>query len=246
MPAGAVRVALDTWVVPRWHSGPGGQFLLRSSLVLTGAEPVLVDAPAEERPDAAWSVVDPGDVRWIVIGDGGPDHAGGLAAVLPACPLARVVAAPAVAARLLADLPELGGRLRAVGDGQPLPVRGRALVPLLPAGGALGLADPQAGLLWAGEAFAAPVPGQVLDPDELPDQDWPGAFRAYAAASPWPCAQARPDDLLARWPGHDRPRLVVSAHGPLLHGARLAEAVSTLAAPTPALRAAGAAAPGPG
>ncbi|NHC15681.1 MBL fold metallo-hydrolase [Motilibacter deserti] len=269
MAAGAVRIALDTWVVPRWVPAAGGQLTLLNSLVLTGSEPVLVDTgpsladglpstgarlsvgrlPSAEAlsldggDEAAWSVVDPGDVRWVVLTSDHSCHAGALMEVLAACPLALVVAAPAVAARLLAAHPGLTGRVRPAAPGRPLPVHGRALLPIEAGPDVLGLADPQAGLLWAADAFAAPVPARVLDPAELPEWDWAGALREYAAASPCHAGSgaAQAAALAAGWPGPKAPELVVPAHGPLLRGRLVAEAAAVHGAPfaAPVLRAAG-------
>ena len=78
------QIAEETFVIP-WalEAPPVGHFPM-NSMVIRGAEPVLVDtgAPAV-RPqwlEAAWSVVDPLDVRWIFLTHDDRDHAGNLSA----------------------------------------------------------------------------------------------------------------------------------------------------------------------
>src|SRR5206468_11221255 len=82
------EIAPDTFVVP-WslHAPPVGEFCI-NSMVIRGAEPVIVDtgAPANR---AAWlesvfSLVEPEDVRWIFLSHDDRDHAGNLLQVLDA------------------------------------------------------------------------------------------------------------------------------------------------------------------
>ena len=80
------QIAKETFVIP-WalEAPPVGHFPM-NSMVIRGAEPVLVDtgAPAV-RPqwlEAAWSVVDPMDVKWVFLTHDDRDHAGNLLPVL--------------------------------------------------------------------------------------------------------------------------------------------------------------------
>ena len=62
--------------------GPASGHFPMNSMVIRGVEPVLVDcgAPAV-RPqwlEAAWSVVDPIDVRWVFLTHDDRDHSGNL------------------------------------------------------------------------------------------------------------------------------------------------------------------------
>src|SRR3954462_9223822 len=94
-----LRVAADSWVV-RHHDGR----LATNSLVITGAQPTLLDTGCwtQRRAwlSAVWSLVDPADVRWLVLSHAAPDPAGNLADVLAACPQARVAASVPPFARL--------------------------------------------------------------------------------------------------------------------------------------------------
>jgi len=89
------QITEETFVIP-WalEAPPVGHFPM-NSMVIRGAEPVLVDtgAPAV-RPqwlEAAWSVVDPMDVKWVFLTHDDRDHAGNLVQVLAACPNATLL-----------------------------------------------------------------------------------------------------------------------------------------------------------
>ena len=66
-----------------------------NALVIRGREPILVDTGATVHSDAyieaAFSLVDPADVRWIFLSHEDRDHAGSLMRVLDMCPNARLV-----------------------------------------------------------------------------------------------------------------------------------------------------------
>ena len=65
-----------------------------NSMVITGAEPVIVATGADrsERLEDVFGVVEPTDVRWVSLSLDDLDHAGALAEVMKACPHAVVVA----------------------------------------------------------------------------------------------------------------------------------------------------------
>lgn len=79
---GPVHITGDTWLIP--NSLPAGPELIVpvNSMVITGAEPVLIDTGApvhrDRWLDAVFSVVDPADVRWVFLSHDDVDHAGNL------------------------------------------------------------------------------------------------------------------------------------------------------------------------
>src|SRR5690606_20571109 len=89
------RVAPDTWVIPELVPAAPGTLVPLTSLVITGAEPIIVDTGNElsrrEWLDAAFSVVDPNDVKWVFLSHDDHDHSGNLTAVLELCPNATLV-----------------------------------------------------------------------------------------------------------------------------------------------------------
>ena len=88
-------VAPDTWVIPELVPGPPGTVVPLNSMVITGAEPVIVDTGNEllatEWLDAAFSIVEPDDVRWVFLSHDDHDHSGNLPTVLDLCPNATLV-----------------------------------------------------------------------------------------------------------------------------------------------------------
>ena len=89
------RVAPDTWVIPEIVPGPPGTIVPMNSMVITAAEPVIVDTgnalSRAEWLEAAFSIVEPDDVRWVFLSHDDHDHSGNLATVLDLCRNATLV-----------------------------------------------------------------------------------------------------------------------------------------------------------
>ena len=89
------KIAEETFVIPSYNPVPGVGLLYMNALVIRGREPILVDTGATIHSDAyieaAFSLVDPLDVRWIFLSHEDRDHAGSLMRVLDMCPNARLV-----------------------------------------------------------------------------------------------------------------------------------------------------------
>ena len=89
------QVADETFVVPWILEAPPVGLFPMNSLVIRGAEPVIVDtgSPAnrEQWLNNVWNLVDPMDVRWIFLSHDDRDHAGNLLPVLAACPNATLL-----------------------------------------------------------------------------------------------------------------------------------------------------------
>jgi glyoxylase-like metal-dependent hydrolase (beta-lactamase superfamily II) len=80
------RVAPETYVIPQLVHAPPIGLAYINSMVITGAEPILVNTGApsyrEQWLDHAWSLVDPQDVRWVFLTHDDHDHAGNLRQVM--------------------------------------------------------------------------------------------------------------------------------------------------------------------
>ena len=87
-------IAHETWLIPTLVSAPSGGFVGVHSMVIRGAEPVIVDTGASllHRAwlDHTFSVVEPSDVRWVFISHDDHDHIGNLDTVLELCPHATL------------------------------------------------------------------------------------------------------------------------------------------------------------
>ena len=89
------EIAADTWVVPELFPAGPDAFVPINSMVIAGAEPVIVDTGTklnEQRwLDAVGSIVDFDDVRWIFVSHDDHDHTGNLERVLELAPEATLV-----------------------------------------------------------------------------------------------------------------------------------------------------------
>ena len=233
------RIAPDTHLV-RQLSSDGHSAVARfvSSMVLTGAEPVVVDTGAASGrhdwlADVA-ALVDPLDVRWLFLSHDDPDHAGNLLAALDRCPNATLVTPAASATHRAALHGVPSDRLRRVGEGDRIDAGDRHLhfvaPPTFDRPSTLGVHDSRSGVYWAADSFATPVTHCVDDVDELEPKWFRDAFlHEQRLTSPW----VRWTDA-GRWAATVEriralePRVVASAHGPPLHGPQIDVAISLL------------------
>lgn len=188
------RIADHTWIVPETVPAAPGTVVAINSMVITGREPVLVDTGAElSRPawlDATFSVVDPGDVRWIFLSHDDADHVGNLPAVLELCPQATLVTNWFTVERLCRTLALPLHRMRWVNDGESFDVGDRRLHALVPpvfdSPTTRGLFDPTTGVYWAVDAFASLQHAHVTDTAAVPGELWRESFLANNSfGAPW-------------------------------------------------------------
>jgi glyoxylase-like metal-dependent hydrolase (beta-lactamase superfamily II) len=101
------RIAADTWIIPQIEPAGPGTFVSINSMVITAAEPVIVDTGCAINRDRwleqAFSIVDPADVRWVFLSHADRDHIGNVDAVLAACPQATLVSTHWGVIYMLAD-----------------------------------------------------------------------------------------------------------------------------------------------
>lgn len=233
------RIAPDTWLV-RQTLAEGPVALPLNSLVVLGAEPVLVDTGARSGRrawlDDIWTILDPADIRWIFLTHADPDHSGNLGAALAGSPNATVVTNRRLVSRLAALKAVAPERLRTVRDGEALTLGDRVFVVVRPpvhdALETCGLFDTSTGVYWGADCFATPVPAsrQVDDVAELDPRDWQeGSSVLQSLLAPWtrsvdPGAWSRCVTRVERLD----PDAVVGAHGPPVRGPHLADAFGVL------------------
>ncbi|GAA2661796.1 MBL fold metallo-hydrolase [Streptomyces vastus] len=232
------RIAEETFVIP-WalEAPPVGHFPM-NSMVIRGAEPVLVDtgAPAVRSQwlEAAWSVVDPLDVRWIFLTHDDRDHAGNLLSVLAECPNATLLTTWFSIGRMAEEWETPINRCRFMIDGDTVDVGDRTLVakrpPLYDNPTTRALFDPKTNVLWAVDTFATNVPTPIpeiadLSADEFRD----GQFFGGRLVSPWVALldgrkfRAVVDDF--QWLDAE---VIAGCHAPVLRGPQIAEAYDLL------------------
>ncbi len=213
-----------------------------NSLVIRGAEPVVVDTSTVANRTHFWddltSIVDPADVRWVFLSHDDDDHTGSLAKVLEMCPQATLVANWACLERMGSAISLPTDRLRWVDDGGSLDVGDRVLQAIRPPAydspTTRGLYDPTSGVYWASDAFATPMPSEPVDrADELPPPMWAEGMAMFQhhALSPWLSIVDR--SLYAAQIQRIRaltPTVIVGAHTPVISGAAIDKAIEMMAA----------------
>lgn len=237
-----VEVAPDTFLVrTALAARDDPQVMYQSSMVIRGAEPILVDtgpaAAADLWLDAAFGLVDPEDVRWIFVSHNDSDHNGNVVAALAACPHATLVTTSGAVLRTTSsfDLPYRRMAWLGVGDTFDAGDRTIEIVdpPVYDSPITQGLLDRSTGALWAVDAFAAPVPAAepAAFAHELPVEAWEGPLAGLGlTANPW-LEGVRPDWFASRLRALTdlRPTVVAHAHGPALTGDRIDRAVAVYA-----------------
>jgi flavorubredoxin len=222
------RIAADTWIVPQIEPAGPGVLVTINSMVIAGAQPVLVDTGCavnrERWLEQAFGIVDPGDVRWVFVSHADRDHIGNLHDVLDVCPRATVVTTRIGITYMLADGPPPLNRVRWVNDGERFDVGDRTLAavrpPLWDASETRGLYDPTTGVYWAADAFATLLTHPVTDASQLDPNFWEESLLFEARAfGEWHALldAAKFDAHVGRTASLD-PRVIASAHGSPLTG----------------------------
>jgi flavorubredoxin len=228
------RIAGDTWLIPHLVPGGPGAYLPINSMVIRGAQPVIVDtgAPVHRATwlEQAFSLVEPEDVRWVFLSHDDGDHLGNLDEVLELCPNATLVASFFINERLSAERPLPLHRMRWLEPGEALDVGDRrlhaVLPPLFDAPTTRGLYDESTGVLWSVDAFASFTPGAAHHVADVPREMYDESFRTLnSLVAPWHQWLDR-----ALYGQHaDRVEglgliAVASAHGPILTGSAIGDA----------------------
>lgn len=233
-----VEIAPETFLIRQaLAADDDAQTLYQSSMVIRGAQPILVDTgPATAGDlwlDAVFGIVEPQDVRWVFVSHNDSDHNGNVLAVLAACPNATLITTSSAVARTTSSFDLPYRRMTWLGFGDTFDAGDRTIEivdpPVYDSPVTQGLFDRSTRALWAVDAFAAPVP--TADPPafagDLPQPAWEAALSGLGiGGSPW-LEGARPEWFAARMQTiTDRePTVVASAHGPALTGPQIGRAV---------------------
>jgi flavorubredoxin len=238
-----LRVASETYLLRTAQPALGAPLSVSlNSLVLLGAEPVVVDTGPRSDRDA-WladltSLVEPADVRWVFLSHDDEDHTGNLAEVLELCPNATLVTSWAATERMGCSITVPPERLRWAHDGDTLDIGDRSLrllrPPVYDSPTTRALFDPVTRLLWASDAFATPMPAEPVERvEDLPATLWAEGMAMFHhhALCPWLSIVDR--DAYATEVRRLRtldPTVVVGAHTPVIAAASVAQAFDHLAA----------------
>jgi flavorubredoxin len=237
-----VQVAPDTFLIPNLAPAGEGMYLPVNSLLIRGKEPIVVDTGApihrERWLEQVYGLVDPSDIRWIFLSHEDGDHVGGLDTVLEDSPQATLVMNFFSAERRALETPVPIERSIWREPGQTFDAGDRrlrlVLPPIFDGPATRGLYDEKTGVLWAVDTFAAATTGAVHYVEDLPRELYDETFMLFnSMVSPWhewldPARYDRHVDSIEAL----APRVVTSAHGPVLIGGAIHDAfdrVRTLA-----------------
>jgi flavorubredoxin len=236
--AAPYRVADETFVVPWYLQAPPVGYFCMNSLVIRGAEPVLVDtgSPANRAAwlDAVFALVEPEDVRWVFLSHDDRDHAGNLLDVLEACPNATLLTTWFSIGRMAEEWTTPLGRCRFVNHGDQVDVGDRTVTaitpPLFDNPTTRGLFDERTGVFWGVDSFALPLPQPTEDSDLLDDTEYgDGELLGAQLVAPWhrwldERKHRRRIDQIASMPIE----VIASCHAPAIRGDRIGRAFDVL------------------
>jgi flavorubredoxin len=230
------EIAPETFLLHE-HQGEGHApvCVALNTMVIRGAEPVVVDTGMAEHRDRylddVFAIVEPEDIRWVFISHDDVDHTGNLNALLHAAPNATLVVNWFITERMGESLSVPPTRWRWVGDGDTLDVGDRALVavrpPIFDSPTTRGLFDPSTGVYWASDAFATPMATPVRHVDELDRDAWLDGMTTFNHyVSPWlDLVDASRFEATVERVARLRPTTLVGCHTPVIDGDHVATAV---------------------
>jgi flavorubredoxin len=232
------QVAEETFVIPWQLEAPPIGYFPMNSLLIRGAEPIIVDtgSPADR---VQWlanvaSLVDLDEVRWIFLSHDDRDHSGNLLAALEACPNATLLTTWFMVGRMFEEWPTPLDRCRFVNPGDVVVCGDRHVIAIQPPvfdnPTSRALFDERTGVLWSVDTFATNVPHHLEASADLSEKEFfEGQLfggRLVAAWHPWlderkyhahvSQVQALPIEVIA------------GCHTPAIRGARIDAAFDVL------------------
>ena len=232
------KVARDTWVIPELVPGGPGIVVPLNSMVIAGAEPVIVDTgnalSRAEWLQAAFSIVEPEDVKWVFLSHDDHDHSGNLEAVLELCANATLVTTHFTVERVVRAMELPLHRMRWVNSGESFDAGDRTLVavrpPIFDSPVTRGLYDTKSGVYWAVDTFASGLPHHMVDVADWDIDVWAEMLLMFnRMVSPWH-TMLDADKFIASVDAVAAlsPSVVASGHSAALRGERLTEAFRLL------------------
>lgn len=219
-----IKVNDEIYIFRHWLNTPFG-FLPLTSYAVLGKEPMLIDTHAPICRDtffeAAWKVVNPKDVKWVILTHDDRDHSGNIMQTLEACPQATFVSPIIGVARMTEEFPLPMNRLRLTNPGEKLEANGRSFGVIRPAvfdsPATVAVYDPKHSVLFASDCYGAFVPKPCNEVGEVSAEDYARGFVMFQTAnSPWVHllkGSAQLNDS-AKEIHALAPKTILSAHGP--------------------------------
>lgn len=234
-----LKVADDTYLIrATFGEGEAPQFVYVNSLVVLGSEPAIIDTGTvnnrKQWLDDVFSLVDPRDVRWVMISHDDHDHVGNLPEVMALCPNATLVSSWFQVERLAGDLSLPPTRMQWREDGYKLDAGDREFAfvrpPVFDAPTTRGFYDTKTGVYWAGDCFAAPSTIPSDDVSVYNSEEWRQGFNMFQLAiSPWISMvdAVKYNGAIKRVADLD-PTVIVGAHSPAILGEYVTSAIDML------------------
>lgn len=191
------RVAPDVVALSAALPGPGGMCLPVNAYCVLGTEPTLVDTGlsplGEEFRAALWNLVDPADLRRVVVTHDDRDHAGSLRAILDEAPAAAVVTHFISMARIGEDWMLPLDRVQLVNAGDRVPIGDDVLEafrpPTFDSPGTLAFHALRRNLCFSSDSLGAFLPDDVDlagTAADVPAAAYEAGVAVFASAlSPW-------------------------------------------------------------
>ena len=225
------NIADDAWLIPNYYAAGPGVFLPVNTMVIRGAEPIVVDTGApihrESVLDQVFSLVEPEDVRWIYLSHDDGDHTGALHHLLEVCPNATLVVNFFITERLALEKALPLDRMIWLGPGDALDAGDRKLhlvvPPIFDGPTTRALFDEKTRVLWSVDSFASLTPATGYEVDDIPTEMYDDTFRLLnSLISPWHqwLDETKYAAHVGRLTSLDL-TATASAHGPVLRGAAI-------------------------
>jgi flavorubredoxin len=228
------NIADDAWLIPNYYAAGPGVFLPVNTMVIRGAEPIVVDTGApihrESVLDQVFSLVEPEDVRWIYLSHDDGDHTGALHELLEVCANATLVVNFFITERLALEKALPLDRMTWLGPGDVLDAGDRKLhlvvPPIFDGPTTRALFDEKTRVLWSVDSFASLTPATGYEVGDKPTEMYDDTFRLLnSLISPW---HQWLDET--KYAAHVRGltsldlAATASAHGPVLRGTAIDDA----------------------
>ena len=189
------EIADETFVIHD-HTGEGVAPVIVpiNSLVIRGAEPIVVDTGYEDNRDRffddVFGLVEPEDIRWVFVSHDDVDHTGNVNALMDLAPNATLVINWFMFERMGSTLRVPPHRTRWIGDGESFVAGDRELLAIRPpvydSPTTRGLFDSKTGVYWGSDSFATPTLAPTTHVDTLDAEFWhDGMAMFHQYVSPW-------------------------------------------------------------
>ncbi|MET9439388.1 MBL fold metallo-hydrolase [Streptomyces sp. NPDC006610] len=199
-----------------------------NAYLLRGEQPMLVDSgmPVDRAgfEEALWSLVDPEDLRWVVITHDDRDHTGSLPALLDRAPGAKFIMNAISLTRLSEEFDIPADRVVTVNPGSRITIGDRRLEffrpPTFDSPGTLAMFDHRDGTLFSSDSFGTVLPKNVQHVGDAEVKEFFEGFDVLnRAIAPWTAlVDAEKFDRNVRAVSALSAARLLSAHGPTVEG----------------------------